>query len=404
MTPDGDIADFAAAALLRYFRAGAALSAAKPALEAQRDREILRVHWAMSQPVRDLLVYVISHQHELHALLSHERQIDAGLVRGRIHAAATLVERHRTGNPTLFVVDRPVRTFDTGPNQVLAWALTRIALFAAPVAGWARSGSNYGEFATGVSDLIAQVRRLEPVRDLSAGSPRPPSPGSLRNAARSRQRPYRLAVEALRLLEGLENLREDAVRDVLSSTLVGPYEVWRRYELAVALALGEALAQATGAPATLSALGPDPAAPVVQCERFDIYWQQTTTAYLPPALEPSEAKVRDILAAYGMGPGHDRPDLVVIDRETMGVAAIVEVKYLAGDTAAARFREAVGQIVRYSRGYATDQAYDDLVERSLVVLSHGAPPPPPVDAAAPMAADFDTLRTGGLYAWASRLL
>ena len=61
-----------------------------------------------------------------------------------------------------------------------------------------------------------------------------------------------------------------------------------------------------------------------------------------------------MLAAYDMAAGSDRPDLVVVDDEAGRTAAIVEVKYLAGDTANARFREAAGQIVRYGRGFGAE--------------------------------------------------
>ena len=59
----------------------------------------------------------------------------------------------------------------------------------------------------------------------------------------------------------------------------------------------------------------------------------------------------------------DRPDLVIADRLAGQAVGIVEVKYLAGDTASARFREAAGQIVRYARGYRPEAEVDGLVSR-----------------------------------------
>lgn len=85
--------------------------------------------------------------------------------------------------------------------------------------------------------------------------------------------------------------------------------------------------------------------------------------------------------------------------------AIVEVKYLEGNTANARFREAMGQIVGNVRGYGSPGEIDGIVRRSLIVVSREAPELLDTSAPAPMATDFPTMQKGGLLQWVrSRLL
>lgn len=85
--------------------------------------------------------------------------------------------------------------------------------------------------------------------------------------------------------------------------------------------------------------------------------------------------------------------------------SIIEVKYIAGDTATARFREAVEQVVRYGRSYSQVQDRDALLSRSLVALSRNAPMRQSNAAPAPFAVDFATfMQPDGLAAWAASLL
>ena len=121
--------------------------------------------------------------------------------------------------------------------------------------------------------------------------------------------------------------------------------------------------------------------------------------FTPPALEPSEERLEKVLAAYGMALSADRPDLVIADRQAGRAVGIVEVKYLAGDTASARFREAAGQIVRYARGYRPEAKVDGLVRASLVALSREAPALLDEAAPAPRVVDFMGLSDGRLRAW-----
>jgi hypothetical protein len=402
---DDAITEYASAALLRYFRRGVAVAVGETRLEHARDRELLRHHWALSQTVRSLAAYLLEHRHETQALLTFRPRLDDVIARGRIDARATVVHRLRSGVATALVADEPVRSFDTGPNQLLAWVLNQARLLSEAMRSWQASGSAYEALAEDVLGKLSRIERIDALRE-ALDSPlvgRRPSPGTLRDAARSRRLLYRQAVSAYELLHGIENGNAAAIATVIRTTLVGPLEIWRRFEIAVAMAIGEAMGEELGTSFTLSVLSDVPSRPVISCGPFDLYWQQATAFYKKPPSEPSEVRAQKILAAYGMGAGNDRPDLVVVNREKAFVAAVVEVKFLAGDSAPDRFKDAVGQIVRYARGYAGAETLDALIGRSLAVLSGGAPPLVKAEAGIPTAVDFEGIRRKQLRAWVKSL-
>ena len=150
---------------------------------------------------------------------------------------------------------------------------------------------------------------------------------------------------------------------------------------------------------TLALLGKTSGAPIISCGRYDIFWQSGGGLFAAPALEPSEKRLEAALTAYGMHLAADRPDLVITDRLAGQAKGIVEVKYLVGDTASARFREAAGQIVRYARGYAPETEIDALVRSSLIALNRSPPALLDEAAAAPRAVDFEGLTDGRLRLW-----
>ena len=79
---------------------------------------------------------------------------------------------------------------------------------------------------------------------------------------RSRRMVYRLAVAAYNTLAQIEAGNEQTLRSVLDSTLIGPLEQWRRFELAVGLGIGEALASETGEPMSLATIGKAAGTPI----------------------------------------------------------------------------------------------------------------------------------------------
>lgn len=405
MSIDAAIVDFSAGVLLRYFRGGALIAGEAPRLDHRRDIDLLKGHWAVSGPVRALVSYVLAHPHETQSLLTFKMRIDDAVARGRIDAIRTWSYRLQSGMPSAIVAAEPVRSFNTGPNLVLAWVLREAAAYTARLSSWQGPSSPYLDAIEEAQSEVRAVQRIEALRDplRAASLGQRPGVGAIRTAARSRQQIYRLAVSAYQLLQGLEQGDPEAIKTVARTALIAPLESWRRFELAVGLATGEALAAASGSPLHLHLLGGDSSGPIISAGRFSVHWQQRTPYYTAPELEPSELITHDVLRAYGLSIGADRPDLVVVDQETGEVAAVIEVKYLAGDTANARFREAVDQVVRYARGYAEIGQTGPLIRRSLVALSQGAPALIDADAEAPASVDFEGIRRTELSAWAQRL-
>lgn len=398
---DQAIGDYAAGVFLRYFRKGTLAGAERPHLDLARDIDLLRAHWALSEPVRTFLSYVLSHRHEAQSLLQFVRRTDDAIARGRIAAQSTMLARRVTGHPSLVIYEEPVRSFNTGPNQVVAWVVQTASTYASRLLALQPTGSAYARLVEEMMSDVTAVKRLDALRDVLRGVAvhRRPGPGALRDAARSRRMIYRLAIGAYDTLARVEAGDEEALQTVLHSTLIGPLEQWRRFELAVGLGIGEALSAETGEPMSLALLGKTSGAPLISCGRYDIFWQGGGGLFSPPAMEPSEVRLERALAAYGMVLSADRPDLIITDRLARQVIGIVEVKYLAGDTASARFREAAGQIVRYARGYRPVAEIDGLIRASLIALSREAPALLNEATAAPRAVDFEGLTDGRLQAW-----
>lgn len=405
MSIDAAIVDYSAALFLRYFRTGAQVEGDVPRLDQRRDIEVLKGHWALSAPVRGLVEYLLARPHETQALLAFRTRVDDAVARGRIDAIRSWQYRLQTGLPSAVVSHEPVRSFETGPNLLLAWVLREAASFTARLLSWQGPMSPYLPVIETAQRDMRKVHRLEalrePLRAVALG--RRPSAGAVRDSARSRRDLYRRAVDAYVLLQGIERGDMAAMDRVARSALIGPLEDWRRFELAVGLAVGEALALAVGTPLQLHLLASKSSDPIATAGRFAVYWQQITQYHQKPALEPSEMAARTALKAYGMAFGTERPDLVVVDRNKNAVVAVVEVKYIAGDTADARFREAVDQVVRYARAYAPGGETGELISRSLIALSRGAPQLIDQTAAAPRSIDFGGISRNELSAWAAAL-
>jgi hypothetical protein len=398
---DREISDYAAAIFLRHFRPGGPVGADTPSLDLARDLDLLRAHWAISSSVRSFLQYLLANRHEAQALLQFQNRTDDAVARGRIDARASVIARRVSGHPSLIVSEEPVRSFNTGPNQVVAWVVQMAATYAERLFAIQTKNSAYSGLIEVAMGEITAVKRLdalrEPLKHVTTG--RRPGPNALRDASRSRRLIYRHAIAAYTTLLGIEAGDEAALLQVLRSTLLGPLEEWRRFELAVAAGLGEALSNELSLPLRLSILNARPGQPVLRCGRFAVYWQSGGGLYVPPTKEPSEQRMEVVLAAYGLSASADRPDLVLVDEEAGRAAAIIEIKYLAGDTAVSRFREAAGQIVRYGRGYSSDAELAELIRRSLIALSHESPTIIDDAAPAPRAVDFEGIKAGALQRW-----
>lgn len=404
MSIDADINDFSSRILLRYFRFGAPVDDISARVILDRDLEVLKGHWALSSAARELVNYVALHPHEAQSLLKFETRIDDTVARGRINARKTWLQRLQTGLSTVIVAEQPVRSFNTGPNLVLSWVLREVSSYISKLLSWQGEGSPYLESIEAIQQSLRSIQKIESLREpLRTVERRRPTAGDILNAKRSRQKIYHLAVEAYFLLQELETGNPAAIEKITRSALLAPLEDWRRFELAVGLAIGEALSSATNSALQLHLLSGESSSPIITTGRFSLFWQQRTEYYNPPILEPSEQISSDILLAYGLYIGADRPDLIVVDNELACVAAIIEVKYLSGDTAKARFKDGVNQVVRYARGYVPQAGLPSLLSRSVVALSHDAPTKVDLAAQVPLGIDFNALRQHGLSSWATQL-
>ncbi|MDO5648117.1 hypothetical protein [Paracoccus sp. (in: a-proteobacteria)] len=401
-----DITDYTAGLFLRYFRSGLLAPTSTPSIDVRRDIDLLRSHWAVSAPVRSFAQYVLRHPHEAQSLLSFRERVDDTIARGRIDARATAMLRVRSGLPSVVVAHEPVRSFDTGPNQLVAWVVHNASLHAGRLLDEQPAESGYRSLVEAAMAELAAIKRLDALREplKSASAARRPGPGATRDAARSRKAMYRHAVAAYRVLSDMESGYESAICEIIQSTLIAPAEIWRRFELAVAVGVGLALSEATDIPMKMRILSGGGSVPILTCGPYAIYWQQVTTHYTQPAPEPSEQKISQALAAYGKYSSTERPDLILVDRDKDKVMAVIEVKHQGGDTADTRFREAMSQIIRYARGYASGGDMDDLIRRSLIAVNTGVPELLDDSAPTPLAVDFASMRSGGLGAWVRQRL
>jgi hypothetical protein len=368
---DLDIANHIAGFLLRYFRRAERVGVNRPYVDAARDRDLLRLHWALSPVVQNLATYVLQHCHEIQSVLTPARRIEDSILRGRIDARATLLHRRMTGLATAMVSHEPLRSYDSGPNQVLIWVLMQAWSLASRFAAMLPDSATYRAAVNAAVQSLEQVRRIHAISLMSADSSVTRRPGSaaVLEAGRSRREIYRRAREVYETLGRIESGDPEAITAMLRATLLGPLEAWRRYELAV-------------------------------------FWQTRTSFSRAPALEPSERVTQHILDVYNLSAASDRPDLVVIDDVAGVVASVIEVKYLTAEDAADRVRSAVAQLVRYARLYHPIDETGPLLGRSLVAVNQGidaitAPSSIPDDA--PLIADFAAIRRGQLAAWAHRL-
>lgn len=354
MTTSQAIDDYSTRILLRYLGGKEPIPVETPRIDLGSDLEFLQCHWAISSPVRKLAEYTLANRHEAHSILTFRPRIDDAISRGRLDSRATVIHRLRTGLPTAVVAAEPVRSFQTGPNEVLGWVLGQSWQMASRFLSWHKGGTAYEIRSRDAVRLLDQVRRIEAIKTVMGQMPpgRRPSGASQIAASRSRKRLYRLAKEAYDLLIAVEHGERDAIAAVLNDTLLGPLEAWRRLELAVGLAVGNALGAELGEPVQLRLLGVQATGPIIRCGRFSVYWQALTTHYEEPEPEPSETRAAEILAAYGIDEGTERPDLVIIDGQAGRVVGIIEVKMHSGDDPTSQFRAAIHQLVRYSRGYS----------------------------------------------------
>ena len=408
-SPESAINDYLTRFLLRYFRNATKVGIMHPTLDPKRDVGLLRLHWAISQPVRDLVSHLSQHRHDIQAVLESRRhEDDGGLVRGRFDARATLFRRLVTGQPTLTVSQEPVRTFESGPNRVLTWVLESAWRLALRFDELLPERATYREIIEQHTPGLKQIRRFDAILQATKTMDlmRRPGPQAVKEASRSRHKLYVLACKAYRELQLIEAGNADSIVKLLNDTLLGPLHTWQRYELAVGLAVTKALSVALKRPFELNFLAGG-SEPISRIDGYEVHWQSRTKAYKEPAPEPSEVITGKLLKLYGLSSGTDRPDLLVLDSKGE-VVSVIEVKYSSNreSDGADTLRRAVGQLVRYSRGYREMAQIGKLLDHSIVAVSrHGTgrmPAPKPLGL--PLIVDFEDILQHRLRYWAQRLV
>ena len=388
--------------LLRYFRAGEGV-VVEDALARRADRDLLLLHWAVSPAIADLATHLREHPHEVSAALERRVITARGIVRGRIDAGATVVQQTLAADPSMFVFEEPFRSHATGPNRVLAWTMGYATQLARRFRQMLPDEATYRERVVATLRLVEEVRRMLPRLESSDFSP--PSANDVRAARASRLGLYRKAAAAYDLLRAVERLKADAIEALLAATLIGPSERWRQFELALAIAMAEAVAKQMGTEAHLRTVLPGAADILIDVGPYALRWQRAGPTYERPHLERWEGRALEILTAYGVSAGYDRPDVVMYEVASGRTVAIGEAKYFEVEDWVDRLRDAVGQIVTYARGYERSQGdADAIIARSVVALwSTSEGHAPQATGRTPFVVTFADFRIG-LGAWAARAL
>ncbi|WP_197488210.1 hypothetical protein [Bordetella ansorpii] len=276
-----------------------------------------------------------------------------------------------TLDPSAFVVTEISATWLAGPNRVLAKTLdaARKALRAAAL--HVRGGLFDGPAKERLA-ILDDALKVAPMRDLLATPAGRARIGSheRRQAAKARAPLYRLSWDCASTLAGIDALQPESVAALLAGDTLPGMETWRKFELAVLLEVGDALAGATGHPCVLDAsfAAGRPAAKVGDIE---IRWQRAIPQRPNADLDPGEIMAKDLAASLGAAAGTARADIVI---ERAGrILSIIECKWFGDpDSAHGAILDAVPQIVGYARdaAYAQGEAAGDILSRSVVALAH----------------------------------
>ena len=387
--------------LLRYFRKGAEIDASGGSVS-ESSTDMLLLHWSISRTVQALVQYARGNSHELQSVLGSRVLRTDGAIRGRILAAETIRAQTITANPGLYVVEEPFRSFDSGPNRVLGWTLRLASRYARRFRSILPLEATYFERTT---ELLASVRQVEHILPITNDALlQAPNSDDVRAARSSRIRLYRLAADAYDAMRALERRDEHAVADLLRTALVGPMERWRQFELALALAMASAIADRIRVVPVLAEIRPGPIGVIIHIGPYALRWQQSGPTYDRPHLERWELRAEEILSNYGISAGSDRPDVVLSDVSSGRTLAVGEAKYFESEDWKDRLRDAVSQVVTYSRGYEASQGDTDaIIGRSVIALWNVNGQTPTATARDPFVATFADFRSG-LGGWADRVL
>ncbi len=365
------------------------------------------LRWALSDGVRDVAEHVIANPRDIQSSIAFETQTHTGHIPGIVDARATVYEQEVSGDSTVFVVSEPALSALTRRNLVLAWVLREAeALTLSAIRRHKLGPSQDWIYArAGLLERASRTRMLREVMLSSAGRRRPGG-AAIRDARRALSPLYRMAADSMLLFEGVERMDEDAIRTIMSKTLVAQLEDWQKLELATALSMAECLAEQTGERVRWkgSIAGGSEIAVV---GRYRIRWQNALAKRTAENLDPSESMIREAAEALSAGSGLARADVSIQDGESGTDIAHFECKWFGSPlSASAAIVDAISQLVRYcrdSRPESVEQARA-MLRDCAVVCSGLSGFEEAMDGSTPVGlTDFSGLADGVLVEWAARL-
>lgn len=380
------------------------------------DLEYLRLNWAVSSSIYKFCKYLIEHRYELQAGTSSFLETDDINIKGRIDARKTTLLRNTSGHPTIVVYYSSKKSFATGPNYVLIWVLNLAHTYGRQWLSLLEKNIDVSEkdsrsnirLAIG---LLTDVHRISLIKEalLSYKLCARPSLHALIQAKSSSRKIYRLAYEAYTFLERIERNDPESIGGLLEETLIKPKEDYQILELAHAFCLANCISEKTSKPVIIKEISSKGNSVLLQIGDIVISWQTKTSNYTPPELEPSEKKLLELLELFKLRGFSERPDIVVHHIKTNVILALGEAKSFKEqpDAWRAPLRQALAQIIHYSRGYTKNSdELDALVARSSIILSFFPINSRPIDIPinGPTVFDVEDLLSGNINAWADRIL
>ncbi len=411
-----ELSDYCLAALLRCHKSphGHGWTSHTPNIDIE-EREELLLRWALSDPVKQIAEHVIGRPRDIRSAIAFETQTYSGHIPGAVDARATLYEQELTCDPTLFVVSEPSVSPLTRRNHVLAWVLREAESLILSAIRRHQLGPKQ-EWIHARVGLIEQATRSKLLREvmLSPSGRKRPGGAAVRDARKSLSPLYQGAATCMIAFEDIERMDPEAIKALMSSTLVAQLEDWQKLELATGLAAARALSDASGEHMRWkgSITG---GSEITTVGRYSIHWQYAIDKRGDHQLDPSELLVRETAEAIQAGLGKARADITIRERVThpeTGQLVTMDLSHLeckwfvSTNSANSAIGDAITQLVRYcrdSRPTHIDEARLMLKDCS-VVTSMLADFDEATDGSKPTGlTDFAGLMQGSLIPWAHRL-
>lgn len=409
MAPEtSDVSDYCLAAILRCYRSrqGQGWRSSTPKADIE-EREELLLRWALSSSVTSIAKHVINYPRDVKSSLAYTTNTYSGEIPGTVNARETLYAQELTGDSTLFVVSEPSYSALTGRNNVLAWALLQAeSLVLAAIRRHQIKPEQ--EWIYGHAALFERATRLRALREvmLSPSGRRRPGSAAILDARKSLSPLYRSAAEAVAKFDAIEGMDPQALRQLLSDTLIAQLEDWQKLELASALAAAESLAKACGEKVRWkkSIVGGSEIATVGP---YSLHWQHALPMRTAEQLDESELLIRETAESLQAGLGSSRADVTIRRSLDNKVLAHIECKWFGSRaSASSAIIDAVSQLVRYCRDScpASHLHARNLLRDSIIVTSNLFGFTQQVDGTTPVnLTDFSGLVSGCLDSWAFRL-